>query len=93
MFIHSFIQQILIDHLLYVRQIASKLRFSLIDHELIHCVSLLPVLPGTLALSLLQPQAVWYSYVPIVLFLKSLWLLSSFRSFLTQFLKIGSITD
>lgn len=57
-FIHSFIQQILIDHLLYVRQITSKLRFSLIDHELIHCVSLLPVLPGTSALSLPQPQAV-----------------------------------
>ena len=88
-FIHSFIQQILIDHLLYVRQISSKSRFFIIDRDVIHSVSLLPVLPGTSEISCPQPQAVWYNYLLIVWFLKSLWPVSSFRSFRKQFLKIG----
>ena len=71
-FIHSFIQQILIDRLLYVRQITSKSRFSLIDRDVIHSVSLLPVLPGTSEISCPQPQAVWYNYLLVVWFLKSL---------------------
>ena len=88
-FIHSFIQQILIDHLLYVRQITSKSRFFIIDRDVIHSVSLLPVLPGTSEISCPQPQVVWYNYLLLVWFLKSLWPVSSFRSFLKQFLKIG----
>ena len=52
-------------------------------------VSLLTVLPGTSEISSPQPQAVWCNYLLVVLFLKSLWPVSSFRSFLKQFLKMG----